>query len=359
MYTRENTRQVKVGNVIIGGDNNVVIQSMTTTKPRNIEESVKQINALVDAGCEIVRLACPTIEDAKAIREIKKQVACPLVADIHFDYKIALEAIKNGIDKIRINPGNIGSNERVQEVVQACKEANIPIRIGVNAGSLENHILQKYGHPTAEGMVESAKYHVNILEELDFKDVIISLKASDIDLTVKAYEMAAEEFNYPLHVGVTEAGTSFGGVIKSSIGLGIILNQKIGSTIRVSLSEDPVEEIKVAREILKNLKLINNMPTLISCPTCGRIEVDMIPIAHEIEKFLQTISVPISVSILGCAVNGPGEAKESDIGIACAKGEGLLFKKGVTVAKVPESELIERLKKEILLIEQEYVKNIN
>lgn len=357
MTNRENTRRVKVGNIYIGGDKNVVIQSMTTSRPSDIEESVKQINALVDAGCEVVRLACPTIEDAIAIKEIKKQVSCPIVADIHFNYKIALEAIKSGVDKIRINPGNIGSDEKVKAVVEACKEAHIPIRIGVNAGSLESHILEKYGHPTAEGMVESAKYHVSILEELGFHDIIISLKASDMLLTVKAYELAAEEFDYPLHVGITEAGTSFGGTIKSSMGLGIILYQKIGSTIRVSLSENPVEEIKVAREILKNLGVINNMPTLISCPTCGRIEVDMIPIAHEIEEFLQTIHVPISVSILGCAVNGPGEAKESDIGIACAKGAGLLFKKGVTIEKIPEDKLVERLKEEILLLVAEREKN--
>lgn len=357
MTTRENTKKVKVGNLYIGGDKNVVIQSMTTSKPRDIEDSVKQINDLVDAGCEIVRLACPTIEDAKAIAEIKKQVSCPIVADIHFNYKIALEAIKSGVDKIRLNPGNIGRDENVKAVVEACKEANIPIRIGVNAGSLESHILEKYGHPTAEGMVESARYHVSILEKLDFHDIIISLKASDMLLTVKAYELAAEEFTYPLHVGITEAGTAFGGVIKSSMGLGIILNQKIGSTIRVSLTENPVEEIKVAREILKNFGIINNMPTLISCPTCGRLDVDMVPIAHEIEDFLQTIKAPISVSILGCAVNGPGEAKESDIGIACAKGEGLLFKKGVTIAKIPEDMLVTRLKEEILLLEAEYKKN--
>nr|MBL0701686.1 flavodoxin-dependent (E)-4-hydroxy-3-methylbut-2-enyl-diphosphate synthase [Mycoplasmatales bacterium] len=339
--------------VQIGGNENVVLQSMCTTKTSNIKETVKQINDLVDAGCEIVRVACPTIKDASAIKVIKEQVSCPIVADIHFDYKIALEAIESGVDKIRINPGNIGSVERIKLIVDKCKEKNIPIRIGVNSGSLEKHILAKYNFPTWEGMVESAKFHVNILEELDFHNIIISLKSSDMIMTIKAYEEAAKIFEYPLHIGVTEAGTSFGGTIKSCAGLGSLLYLNIGSTIRVSLSEDPVEEIKVGRELLKNFGLINNMPTLISCPTCGRIEIDMIPIAHELEKFLQTIKVPIKVSLLGCAVNGPGEAKESDIGIACGRGEGLLFKKGVTVGKFPEDQLLEKLKTEIKLIEDE------
>ena len=354
---RNQTRSVMVGDIQIGGNNNVVIQSMTTTKPSDVDKTVEQINRLVEAGCQIVRVSCPTIEDAKAIKEIKKQVSCPIVADIHFNYLIALEAIEAGVDKIRINPGNIGNDERVEAVVNACKEKHIPIRIGVNAGSLEKHILEKYGYPTWEGMIESAKYHVDLLEKLDFHDIVISLKASSLDMAIKAYEEASEMFDYPLHVGITESGTGFGGTIKSSIGIGILLNQGIGNTIRVSISEDPVEEIKVAREILKDLNLITDMPTLISCPTCGRIAVDMFPIVHEIEDFLQTIKAPIKVSVLGCAVNGPGEAKEADIGIACARGEGLLFRHGVQIEKVKEELLVDRLKAEIKILEQEYLEN--
>lgn len=354
---RNQTRSVMVGDIQIGGNDNVVIQSMTTTKPSDVDKTVEQINRLVEAGCQIVRVSCPTIEDAKAIKEIKKQVSCPIVADIHFNYLIALEAIEAGVDKIRINPGNIGNDERVEAVVNACKEKHIPIRIGVNAGSLEKHILEKYGYPTWEGMIESAKYHVDLLEKLDFNDIVISLKASSLDMAIKAYEEASEMFDYPLHVGITESGTGFGGTIKSSIGIGILLNQGIGNTIRVSISEDPVEEIKVAREILKDLNLITDMPTLISCPTCGRIAVDMFPIVHEIEDFLQTIKAPIKVSVLGCAVNGPGEAKEADIGIACARGEGLLFRHGVQIEKVQEELLVDRLKAEIKILEQEYLEN--
>ena len=354
---RNQTRSVMVGDIQIGGNDNVVIQSMTTTKPSDVDKTVEQINRLIEAGCQIVRVSCPTIEDAKAIKEIKKQVSCPIIADIHFNYLIALEAIEAGVDKIRINPGNIGNDERVEAVVNACKEKHIPIRIGVNAGSLEKHILEKYGYPTWEGMIESAKYHVDLLEKLDFHDIVISLKASSLDMAIKAYEEASKMFDYPLHVGITESGTGFGGTIKSSIGIGILLNQGIGNTIRVSISEDPVEEIKVAREILKDLNLITDMPTLISCPTCGRIAVDMFPIVHEIEDFLQTIKAPIKVSVLGCAVNGPGEAKEADIGIACARGEGLLFRHGVQIEKVKEELLVERLKAEIKILEQEYLEN--
>lgn len=354
---RNQTRSVMVGDIQIGGNDNVVIQSMTTTKPSDVDKTVEQINRLVEAGCQIVRVSCPTIEDAKAIKEIKKQVSCPIVADIHFNYLIALEAIEAGVDKIRINPGNIGNDERVEAVVNACKEKHIPIRIGVNAGSLEKHILEKYGYPTWEGMIESAKYHVDLLEKLDFHDIVISLKASSLEMAIKAYEEASKMFDYPLHVGITESGTGFGGTIKSSIGIGILLNQGIGNTIRVSISEDPVEEIKVAREILKDLNLITDMPTLISCPTCGRIAVDMFPIVHEIEDFLQTIKAPIKVSVLGCAVNGPGEAKEADIGIACARGEGLLFRHGVQIEKVKEELLVDRLKAEIKILEQEYLEN--
>ena len=354
---RTKTKPIQVGNITIGGKNEIILQSMTTSKTRDIEETVKQINRLIDAGCHIVRVSCPTIEDATAIKEIKKQVSCPIVADIHFNYLIALEAIKSGVDKIRINPGNIGNDDRIKIVVDACKENNIPIRIGVNAGSLEKNIMEKYGFPTWEGMIESAKYHVSLLEKFDFHDIIISLKSSDMLMCVKAYEEASKIFDYPLHIGITEAGTTFGGTIKSSLGLGILINQGIGNTMRVSLSDDPVEEIKVGREILKDFGLITDMATLISCPTCGRIEVDMIPIAHELESFLLTIRAPLKVSILGCAVNGPGEAKGADIGIACARGEGLLFKHGEIIEKIPEALLFERLKKEVLIMEKEYFDN--
>ncbi len=352
---RRDTKPVMVGSIQIGGNDQIILQSMCTTKTRDVEATVNQINELEQAGCQIVRVAVPTMEDAKAIGEIKAKTNVPLVADIHFNYRFALEAIEQGIDKIRINPGNIGNEERVKAVVSACKEKNVPIRIGVNAGSLEKEILEKNGFPTAEGMVESARMHVKILEDLEFYDTIISLKASDMQMAVEAYELAAQEFNYPLHIGITEAGTSFGGTIKSAAGLGILIHEGIGNTMRVSLSDNPVEEIKVARELLKNFGMINDMPTLISCPTCGRIEVDMIPIAKELEEFLQTIKAPLKVSLLGCAVNGPGEAKEADVGIACARGEGLLFKKGEIVAKVPEAELLDALKKEVLILEQQYL----
>ncbi len=354
MTIRSQTRRIKVGNLYIGGKDEVILQSMTTTKPSDIQKSVEQINRLKEAGCNLVRLACPTIEDAYAIKEIKQLVDVNLVADIHFDYKIALAAIESGVDKIRINPGNIGNDERVKLIVEACKEKQIPIRIGVNAGSLEKHILKEDGYPTAKGMVKSALYHISILESLDFHDIIVSLKSSDMLMAVEAYEMASNEFDYPLHIGITEAGTSFGGTIKSSAGLGILLHKQLGNTMRVSLSEDPIEEIKVARELLKNFELITDMPTLVSCPTCGRIEVDMIPIAHQLEEFLQTIKAPLKVTILGCAVNGPGEAKEADIGIACGKKEGLLIKKGKIIRKIPEDILFEEFKKEILILEKEY-----
>lgn len=352
---RRDTKKVMVGNIQIGGNDQIILQSMCTTKTRDVEATVNQINELEAAGCQIVRVAVPTMEDAKAIGEIKAKTNIPLVADIHFNYRFALEAIEQGIDKIRINPGNIGDEARVKAVVEACKSKNVPIRIGVNAGSLEKEILEKNGFPTAEGMVESARMHIKILEDLEFYDTIISLKASDMQMAVKAYELAAEEFNYPLHIGITEAGTSFGGTIKSAAGLGILIHEGIGNTMRVSLSDNPVEEIKVARELLKNFGMITDMPTLISCPTCGRIEVNMIPVAKELEDFLQTIKAPLKVSLLGCAVNGPGEAKEADVGIACARGEGLLFKKGEIVAKVPEADLLEALKKEVLILEQQYL----
>lgn len=348
MYKRTETKPIYVGNVKIGGQDKVVIQSMCNTKTKDIKSTVEQIIRLENAGCEIVRVACLDIEDAKAIKEIKKEIHIPIVADIHFDYRIALQAIESGVDKIRINPGNIGSEEKIKAVVEACKNKKIPIRIGVNAGSLEKDILEKYGKPCSDGMIESAKRHVKILENLNFKDIAISLKASNLDMCVEAYEKAAKEFIYPLHLGITEAGTAFSGTIKSSIGLGIMLREGIGDTIRVSLSDDPVEEIAVCKEILKNCNLYKNSPKLISCPTCGRIAYDLIPIAKEIEKFLQTLNADITVAIMGCAVNGPGEAREADIGIAGGNKEGVLFKKGKIIKKIKQEEIVETLKKEIL-----------
>ncbi len=346
MVKRNETRKIMVGNVQIGGQNKVVIQSMCNTKTKDVEATVEQILKLEKVGCEIIRVACLDIEDAKAIKKIKERIHIPIVADIHFDYKIALQAIEAGVDKVRINPGNIGSEEKVKAVVNACKERNIPIRIGVNGGSLEKELLEKYGKPTAKAMVESAKRHVEILEKLDFYDIAISLKASSLDLCIEAYEEAAKTFNYPLHLGITEAGTEFSGTIKSSIGLGILLREGIGDTVRVSLSDDPVKEVPVAKEILKDCNLYKS-PTIVACPTCGRTRIDIIPMAKEVEEFLQTINADITVAVMGCAVNGPGEAKEADIGIAGGIDEGLLFKKGEIIKKVPQKEIVEVLKNEI------------
>lgn len=349
MIKRNETRPIFVGNVQIGGQDKVVIQSMTNTKTKDITATVNQILELEKAGCEIVRVACLDIEDAKAIKDIKSKIHIPIVADIHFDYRIALEAINSGVDKVRINPGNIGNEERVKLVVDACKEHHIPIRIGVNAGSLEKDLLAKYGgKPTAKAMVESAKKHVEILEKLDFYDIAISLKASDLDLCIESYLEAASTFKYPLHLGITESGTTFSGAIKSSIGLGIMLKQGIGDTMRVSLSDNPVEEIKVVKEILKDCKLYHKSPTLVSCPTCGRTQIDLIPIAKEVEEFLQTIEADITVAVMGCAVNGPGEASNADIGIAGGIKEGLLFKKGEIIKKIPQEKIVDVLKEEII-----------
>ena len=350
---REETRSVQVGNLTIGGNNHVVIQSMCNTKTKNVEATIKQINALEQAGCELVRVAVLDKEDAYAIKEIKKGIHIPLVADIHFDYRLALIAIESGIDKVRINPGNIGSIEKVKAVVDACKEKHIPIRIGVNGGSLEKEILEKYGEPTPEGMIESAMKHVKILEDLDFHDIVISLKSSNTMLTIKAYELASKTFPYPLHVGVTEAGTALGGTIKSALGIGTLLYEGIGNTIRVSLSDDPVEEIKVAKILLKELGLLKGVPTLVSCPTCGRIQYDLIPIAKEMEDFLKDIHLDITVAIMGCAVNGPGEARHADIGIAGGVGEGLLIKHGEIVKRVKQEDMVQTLKDEILKMVEE------
>ena len=346
---RIDTRKIMVGNVQIGGQNKVIIQSMCNTKTKDVKSTVNQILELEKAGCEIIRVAALDLEDAKAIREIKKQIHIPIVADIHFDYKIALEAINAGVDKVRINPGNIGSEDKVKAVVNKCKEKNIPIRIGVNAGSLEKDLLEKYGgKPTAKAMVESARKHVEILEKLDFHNYLISLKASNLDLCIESYEEASKEFDCPLHLGITEAGTEFSGTIKSSIGLGYMLINGIGDTMRVSLSDDPVKEIKVAKEILKDCNLYNKVPTLVACPTCGRTQIDLIPIAKEVESFLNTIESDITVAVMGCAVNGPGEAREADIGIAGGLKEGLLFKKGEIIKKIPQDKIVEVLKEEII-----------
>ncbi|WP_166240385.1 flavodoxin-dependent (E)-4-hydroxy-3-methylbut-2-enyl-diphosphate synthase [Paenibacillus turpanensis] len=357
MYHRKDTRPVKVGDITIGGSDTVIIQSMCTTKTADVKATVAEIHRLEQAGCQVVRVTVNNDEAAAAIKEIKKEISIPLVADIHFDHRLALKAIENGIDKVRINPGNIGKRERVEAVVKACKERGIPIRIGVNAGSLEKHLLDKYGYPTADAMVESALFHIGILEELDFQDIIVSLKASDVPLAIAAYTKAASAFNYPLHLGITEAGTLFAGTVKSAAGLGPLLHMGIGSTVRVSLSADPVEEIKVARELLKTYGLIANAPTLVSCPTCGRLDIDLFSVANEVEAYLEQIKVPIKVSVLGCAVNGPGEAREADIGIAGARGEGLLFRYGEMIRKVPEHELVNELKKEIDAIAAEYARS--
>lgn len=347
MVKRNETKKVFVGDVQIGGQEKIVIQSMTNTKTKDVKSTVDQILKLEDAGCEIVRVACLDLEDAKAISEIKKQIHIPIVADIHFDYRIALEAANAGVNKIRINPGNIGSNDRVKAVVDKCKEKNIPIRIGVNSGSLPKDILEKYGKPTPKAMVESAARHVKILEDLDFDNIVVSLKASELDLCIKGYEEAARTFNYPLHLGVTHAGTEFSGTVSSSIGLGTLLREGIGNTMRVSLSADPIKEIKVAKEILKDCNLYKS-PTLIACPTCGRIQYDLIPIANEMEDFLQTIKSDITVAVMGCGVNGPNEARHADIGIAGGIKEGLLFKKGEIIKKVKQEDIVNVLKEEIL-----------
>lgn len=354
MYHRTQTRPVRVGDLTIGGNNEVIMQSMCTTKTADVQATVAEILRLEEAGCQLVRVTVNNKEAAEAIKEIKKHIHIPLVSDIHFDYRLALAAIENGIDKVRINPGNIGRREKVEAVVKACKERGIPIRIGVNAGSLENHLLEKYGYPTPEAMVESALFHIGILEELDFHDIIVSLKASDVPMAIEAYTKAAEVIPYPLHLGITESGTLFAGSVKSAAGLGVLLHKGIGSTIRISLSADPVEEIKVARELLKTFGLISNAATLVSCPTCGRLDIDLFAVANEVEQYLENVRVPIKVSVLGCAVNGPGEAREADIGIAGARGEGMLFRYGEMIRKVPEAELVSELKKEIDNIVVEY-----
>lgn len=344
---RDNTKVVNIGNKVIGGGNPIMIQSMTNTKTDDVAATVKQILKLQDAGCDIIRCTVPNIEAAKAIKEIKKEISIPLVADIHFDYKMAIAAIENGADKIRINPGNIGSREKVNEVVKAAKERNIPIRVGVNSGSLEKNLVEKYHGVTAEGIVESALDKVHLIEELGYDNLVISIKSSDVLMSVKAHELLADKTVYPLHVGITESGTVASGNIKSAIGLGIILNQGIGDTIRVSLTGDPVEEIKSAKLILRTLGLRKGGIEVVSCPTCGRTNIDMISLANQVENMVQNYDLDIKVAVMGCAVNGPGEAKEADIGIAGGVGEGLLIKKGEIIKKVPEAELLNTLKEEL------------
>ena len=347
MY-REHTKTIKIGNQVIGGGHPVLIQSMTNTKPEDVAATVAQILTLEKAGCQIIRCAVPTREAARALGEIKKQIHIPLVADIHFDYKLAIAAMENGADKIRINPGNIGSRERIQAVVDVAKERQIPIRVGVNSGSLEKELVEKYHGVTAEGLVESALDKVKIIEDMGYDQLVISIKSSDVLMCAKAHELIAQKTDYPLHVGITEAGTLFSGNIKSAVGLGIILYQGIGDTIRVSLTGDPSEEVKSAKRILKTLGLRNGGIEVVSCPTCGRTQIDLIGLANKVEDMVQDIPLDIKVAVMGCVVNGPGEAKEADIGIAGGKGVGLLIKKGEIIKKVPEDQLLETLRDELL-----------
>ena len=346
MY-RDNTKIVKIGDRVIGGGNPILIQSMTNTRTEDVKATVDQILRLEAAGCEIIRCTVPTLEAAEAFKEIKKQIHIPLVADIHFDYKMAIAAMENGADKIRINPGNIGSREKVEAVVKVAKERNIPIRVGVNSGSLEKELVEKYHGVTAEGIVESALDKVGIIEDLGYDNLVISIKSSDVMMCVKAHEILAEKTSHPLHVGITESGTINSGNIKSALGLGLILNQGIGDTIRVSLSADPVEEVGSARLILRTLGLRKGGIEVVSCPTCGRTKIDLIGLATKVEDMVKDMPLDIKVAVMGCAVNGPGEAKEADIGIAGGIGEGLLIKKGEIIKKVPEEELLDTLRFEL------------
>lgn len=346
MY-RHMTKQVMVGNVPIGGDAPISIQSMTNTKTEDAEATIAQIQELTAAGCQIIRCAVPTLEAAQAIRKIKSSISIPLVADIHFDYRLAIAAIENGADKIRINPGNIGGPEKIQAVVEKALEYHIPIRIGVNSGSLEKELIQKYGGVTAEGLVESALDKVRIVEHFGLKDIVISIKSSDVMMCIKAHELLVQATDYPLHVGITEAGTLFSGIIKSSVGLGVILHQGIGDTIRVSLTGNPVEEVKTAQKVLSALGLRKSGIEIVSCPTCGRTQIDLIQLANQVETLTAGYDLNLKVAVMGCVVNGPGEAREADLGIAGGCGEGLLFKKGQILRKMPESQLLAALKDEL------------
>lgn len=344
---RKKTKVIKVGNVLIGGDNPVSIQSMTNTRTKDIVATANQIKSLEDAGCNIIRSAISDFEDAKAIKEIKKQINIPIIGDIQYDYKLALESIKYGIDGLRLNPGNIGSLDNVKEVVKACKDSNISIRVGVNAGSIKQEFLAKYNGVNEDSMVYSALEQIRLLEDMNFYDIKVSLKASNVGLTVRAYEKMSSMVDYPLHLGITEAGPVWRGTIKSAVGMGIILGSGIGDTIRISLTGDPLEEVKVGREILKSLGMLQEGMEIISCPTCGRTNIDLINIVEEAEKRLEGINKHIKVAIMGCAVNGPGEAREADIGIAGGNGEGLIFRKGEIIKKVKEEDLLDELLKEI------------
>ena len=341
---REKTKVIRIGDVCIGGNHPIAIQSMCNTKTEDVKTTVAQIHALEATGCEIIRVAVPTMEAAAAIKEIKKQIHIPLVGDIHFDYRLAIEAMRNGVDKIRINPGNIGSTDRVKAVVDMAKACHVPIRVGVNSGSLEKHIIEKYGHVTAEGIVESALDKVRMIEDLDYDQMVISIKSSDVLMCVKAHELIAEQTDYPLHVGITESGTLISGNIKSAVGLGIMLNEGIGNTIRVSLTGDPVEEIKSAKLILRTLGLRKGGIEVVSCPTCGRTQIDLIGLANQVENMVQGYDLNLKVAVMGCVVNGPGESREADLGIAGGIGEGLLIRKGEVIKKVPEDELLGALK---------------
>ncbi len=347
MY-RDHTKEVRIGDRIIGGGNPITVQSMTNTKTEDFEATIAQIRKLEDAGCEIIRSTVPTMEAAEAFAKIKKQINIPIVADIHFDYRLAIAAMEYGADAIRINPGNIGSIERIKAVVDVAKERGIPIRVGVNSGSLEKEIVKKYGRVTAEGLVESALDKVKIIEDLGYDNMVISIKSSDVLMCVRAHELIAEQTNYPLHVGITEAGTVFSGTIKSSVGLGMILGQGIGDTIRVSLTGDPVEEVRVGKRILQTLGLRRGHIEVVSCPTCGRTQIDLISLANNVERLVENIPLEIKVAVMGCVVNGPGEAAEADIGVCGGKGEGLIIKHGKIIRKVPESELLGALEDELL-----------
>ena len=344
---RNETRSVRVGDLILGGNDEVIIQSMCNVPTKNAKEVIEQILDLEEMGCQMIRVSCMDLKDAAAIKEIKENIHIPLVADIHFDYKLALACIENGVDKIRLNPGNIGSRENVEKVVNACKEKGIPIRIGINSGSLEKDIHEKYGKPTAKGMIESARRHVEILESMDFYDTVLSFKSSDPLLCIEAYRLASETFDYPLHLGVTEAGTMMTSAIKSSLALGNLLLDGIGNTIRISVNGAPQKEIPIVKELLKDCGLLKSVPNLIACPTCGRTQWIMEPVVNWVESYLQKVNKEVTVAIMGCAVNGPGEAKHADIAIAGGKDEGLLIKRGVIIEKIPQEKMVERLKEEI------------
>ena len=347
---RRSTRKIQVGSVAVGGDAPVSVQSMCNTDTRDVVATSAQIEALAAAGCEIVRCAVPDEVAAEALAPICKQSCIPMIADIHFDYRLALMSLEAGVDGLRLNPGNIGERWKVEEVVKACVDRSVPIRIGVNAGSLEKELLEKHGHPTAEAMVESALGHIRILEELNYQEIKVSLKSSDVRRTVAAYRILSEQVEYPLHIGVTEAGTTWSGTIKSAVGLGALLYDGIGDTLRVSLTGDPVEEVRVGWEILKSLELRERGPVFISCPTCGRCQIDLIQVAEEVEQRLHDLPCKISIAVMGCVVNGPGEAREADLGIAGGKGQGLLFRKGEVIRKVPQDELADALVEEALLL---------